>query len=71
MKKYLIPTLAASFLLSSVGSILAAPAQPQKIKSVEFIGMDAPKTDDEKNNLMYSKASVEVTYVNGSKKHFL
>ncbi|MFB9760503.1 PhoX family protein [Ectobacillus funiculus] len=68
MKKYLIPTLAASFLLSSVGSILAAPAQPQKIKSVEFIGMDAPKTDDEKNNLMYSKASVEVTYVNGSKK---
>ena len=67
-KKFIIPALAASFVLSSVGSVLAAPHDPQKIKSVDFIGMDVPKTDQEKNNLMYSKASVEVTYVDGSKK---
>lgn len=67
-KKFIIPALAAAFVLSSVGSVLAAPHDPQKIKSVDFIGMDVPKTDQEKNDLMYSKASVEVTYVDGSKK---
>jgi secreted PhoX family phosphatase len=67
-KKFIIPALAATFVLSSVGSVLAAPHDSQKIKSVDFIGMDVPKTDQEKNDLMYSKASVEVTYVDGSKK---
>jgi uncharacterized protein len=68
MKKIMVPVLAATFTLSSLQAVLASPKDTTKIKSVEFIGMDAPKTELEKNNLMYSKASAKVTYKDGSKK---
>ena len=68
MKKVLVSVLAATFTLSSFNAIMAAPKEPGKIKSVEFLGMDAPKTQQEKAELMYSKASVMVTYNDGTKK---
>ncbi|WP_284035752.1 alkaline phosphatase PhoX [Neobacillus sp. 114] len=68
MKKMVVPVLAASLTLSTFNAAMAAPKEEGKIKSVEFIGMDAPKTDQEKNNLMYTRASVKVTYNDGTKK---
>ncbi len=67
-KKFVVPVLAASLTLTSLNAAMAASKESAKIKSIEFLGMEAPKTDQEKNDLLYSKASVEVTYNNGSKK---
>ena len=39
------------------------------VDKVEFIGMDAPDTDEEKSK-MYSEASVKVTYNNGAQNIF-
>jgi len=68
LKEILVPVLAATFTLSSFNAVMAAPKETSKIKSVEFLGMDAPKTQQEKAELMYSKASVKVTYNDGTKK---
>lgn len=68
MKKWLMPVLAASMVLAIGSTAAAAPREPGPIKSVEFIGMEAPQTSQEKNDLMYSKASVKVTYAGGEER---
>lgn len=68
MKKWLMPVFAATMAAAVAGQAMAAPREPGKIKSVEFFGMEAPKTSQEKNDLMYSKASVKVTYAGGEEQ---
>ena len=67
-KNVALSVLAVSLLFSTMNPVLAASQKEDKIKSVEFIGMDEPKTQQQKNELMYSAASAEVTYNDGSKK---
>ncbi|MCD9021643.1 PhoX family protein [Cohnella silvisoli] len=70
MKKWTAPVVAVSLLFSVVTPVVAAGNDKVKVKSVEFFGMDAPQTPEQKNNLMYSTASVEITYNNNSKQMF-
>ncbi|UUZ86196.1 DUF839 domain-containing protein [Paenibacillus sp. P26] len=56
-------------LSSSAGAFAAPKEEPVQVQSVQFIGMEAPKTAEEKAQ-MYSKASVEVTYTDGTKQVF-
>ncbi|MGE8203724.1 alkaline phosphatase PhoX [Heyndrickxia sp. NPDC080065] len=67
MKKSLAFALAASILVPSAIPAAAAPVKPIKVESIEFKGMDAPKTIKEMSQT-YTKASVEITYSNGSKR---
>ncbi|MGM0885129.1 MAG: PhoX family protein [Bacillota bacterium] len=66
MKKITASILGLALLCSSAS--VFADDESISIKSVEFIGMDAPKTLEEKNDIMYSRASAAVTYSDGSKK---
>ncbi|MBS4179524.1 PhoX family protein [Lederbergia citrea] len=66
MKKHLALTLAASLLLPSAASIQAAPKNVV-VDSVEFNGMDAPKTIEEMSRA-YSNATIDVKYNDGTKK---
>ena len=66
MKKHLALTLAASLLLPSAASIQAAPKNVV-VDSVEFNGMDAPKTIEEMSKA-YSDATIDVKYSDGTKK---
>jgi secreted PhoX family phosphatase len=65
-------------IASVIGLALLAPAalpatpaaaDSVKVKSVEFIGMQAPSTPDEMARL-YSEASLQVTYTDGSVRSF-
>ncbi|WP_047154058.1 hypothetical protein [Aneurinibacillus tyrosinisolvens] len=70
MKKLAVPFLSLAVLFPSASNVFAAPHTPAPIDKVEFIGMKAPQTPEEINT-MYSKASAEVTYKNGTKKYSL
>lgn len=69
MKKFIASSLGLALLFSTT-AVFADSDETVSIKSVQFIGMDAPKTLQEQNEIMYSKASAEVTYSDGTKKEF-
>ncbi|MFB6469494.1 PhoX family phosphatase [Cytobacillus sp. Hz8] len=52
---------------STAVNVHANPLKPLEVKSVEFIGMDAPDTDAERSS-MYSEVSALVTFNNGTQK---
>ncbi len=67
-KKVIIPLLSAALLFPSAVNVFAEPHKPiESVKSVEFIGMPAPVTNEEKST-MYSDAKVKVTLKDGTKK---
>jgi hypothetical protein len=70
MKKWTAPLVAATLLFSTVTPAIAEGNDKVKVKSVEFFGMEAPQTLEQKNNLMYSTASVEITYNDNNKQTF-
>lgn len=61
--------LAPLTLLFSVMLIQNGLAEQAKVKSVEFIGMAAPATAEEKSDV-YTKAQMQVTYQNGKTDTF-
>lgn len=63
----IVPVLSLSMLFPSAANVFANPHKPVSVEKVEFIGMDAPKTAEEKSK-MYSEASAVVTYSNGTQK---
>ncbi|MET3287477.1 UNVERIFIED_CONTAM: secreted PhoX family phosphatase [Brevibacillus sp. OAP136] len=67
-KKLLIPIMSMALLVPSVSPVLAASSNA-KIKSVEFIGMDAPKNAKDMAKI-YTTASAKVTYADGTTKKF-
>lgn len=69
MKKFVGPILGLSLFVQTVVPVIAQAESTASdtVKSVQFIGMDAPKTLDERAQA-YTKAYVEVTYSNGTKK---
>ena len=66
-RKILIPLFTLAVIFPSATNVFADPLKPTPVKSVEFIGMEAPNSDLEKSK-MYSEASVLVTYKNGNQK---
>jgi secreted PhoX family phosphatase len=68
-KKLIVPLLSLSVLLPTAVNVLAAPKVPVSIEKVEFIGMEAPQTSAQQND-MYSSASAKVAYSDGSVKTF-
>ncbi|MGM0878087.1 MAG: PhoX family protein [Bacillota bacterium] len=70
MKKFIAPVVSLALLFPTMTNVFADSDEQITIETVEFIGMDAPQTLQEKNEIMYSKASAKVTYSNGSKKDF-
>ncbi|MGO0062711.1 PhoX family protein [Brevibacillus fluminis] len=67
-KKLLIPIVSMALLVPSVSPALAESGNA-KIKSVEFIGMEAPKTAKDMAKI-YTTASAKVTYADGTTKKF-
>lgn len=68
MKKRGFIASAVSLAMLVPSAVLAAPAeQANKVKKVEFIGMEAPATPQEMANA-YTTASVKVTYSDGTTK---
>jgi uncharacterized protein len=61
--KIVAPFLSLAILVPSAINVLAE--KPVLIDKVDFIGMDAPKTEEELST-MYSKASAVITYDNGT-----
>lgn len=59
--------MSLAVLLPSTTNVLAQPDKQVSVHKVEFIGMNAPDTQDQRSK-MYSEASVKVTYTNGSQK---
>ncbi len=59
------PLLSLAILVPSAANVLAQ--KPVSIDKVDFIGMDAPKSEEELSK-MYSKASAVITYNDGSQK---
>lgn len=70
MKKWTAPLVAATLLGVAVTPAAAADNGKVKVKAVEFIGMEAPSTPEQKNDLMYSQASVKITYNDNSTRIF-
>jgi secreted PhoX family phosphatase len=68
-KGMMVSALSIALLVPAVFPAQAEPAATGKVKSVEFIGMDAPATAQDMAKI-YSGAKVEVTYANGTKKTF-
>jgi uncharacterized protein len=66
-RKIIVPLLSLAVLFPTASNVFAEPHKPVSVKKVEFIGMDAPNTEQERS-AMYSEASVLVTYKNGSQK---
>ncbi|MBS4196255.1 PhoX family protein [Lederbergia citri] len=67
-KKVIVPLLSAAILFPTAANVLAETYQPiSSVKSVEFVGMEAPDTYEERS-AMYSEASAIVTLNDGSKK---
>jgi secreted PhoX family phosphatase len=69
MKKWLTPVLGLALLAPSVLPSTALAADNVTVKSVEFVGMAAPTTAQDMAKL-YSNASVQVTYSDGSIRSF-
>lgn len=68
--KMLITAAATAVIAtSSIATVEAAPAPKASVKSMSFTGMKAPKTIDEMVKV-YSKASLKVTYTDGTSKLF-
>jgi len=68
-KKWLVSALGLTLLAPSVFPLAASASEIAKVKTVEFVGMDAPQTAQEMAKL-YTKASVNVTYTDGTIKSF-
>jgi hypothetical protein len=66
-RKILIPLFTLAVIFPSATNVFADPLKPAPVKSVEFIGMEAPNSVLEKSK-MYSEASVLVTYNDGNQK---
>ena len=67
-KKVIIPLLSAALLFPTAVNVFAQPHKPiEGVKSVEFIGMPVPATNEEKST-MYSDAKVKVTLKDGTQK---
>jgi len=63
--KYIAPLLSLAVLFPTASNVLADTNKNIPVEKVEFIGMAAPDTDAERSK-MYSEASVQVTYKNGT-----
>ncbi|MHC0615504.1 alkaline phosphatase PhoX [Paenibacillus sp. M.A.Huq-82] len=68
-KKMLTPVLGLALLAPSVLPNMAYAANDVKVKSVEFVSMSAPATPQDMAK-MYSNASLQVTYTDGTVKTF-
>ncbi|MBE3553468.1 MAG: DUF839 domain-containing protein [Thermicanus sp.] len=68
-KKWIALALATGLMLPSILPFRAEAQDTVPVKSVRFIGMDAPKTV-EQMAAPYSAAKFEVTYADGTKKTF-
>lgn len=68
LKPVLVATL-STLALGAYGQAVQARSSHADVKSVEFIGMDAPATAAEKADI-YSKAKVKYTYANGKTKTY-
>jgi uncharacterized protein len=68
-KKILIPLLGAALALTSAAPAYTVSNGPVTVKSVQFIGSDAPANPVDMAKV-YTTAKVEVTYSNGLKKLF-
>ena len=66
-RKILVPLLSLAVLFPTATNVFADPLKPAAVKTVEFIGMEAPDTAQERAK-MYSEASALVTYNDGSQK---
>lgn len=64
MKKFVASALSLALLIPAASSVYAQ----QSVPGYEFNGMPAPKTYEETNNMMYSKASVTLTDADGNEK---
>ncbi|WP_082034187.1 PhoX family protein [Cohnella kolymensis] len=65
--KFIAPLLSLAVLFPSAANVFAEPDKRVSVEKVEFIGMDAPDTAEERSK-MYSEAAVLVTYDNGSQR---
>lgn len=63
--KIIAPLLSLAILVPTATNVLAQ--KPVSIDKVDFIGMDAPKSEEELSK-MYSKATAVITYNDGSQK---
>lgn len=68
-RKVLVPLLSVAILFPTAANVYAEAKKPVQIKSVEFVGMEAPDTNEERSK-MYSEASAVVTYNDGSQQSF-
>eukprot|EP00130_Batrachochytrium_dendrobatidis_P008288 XP_006683163.1 hypothetical protein BATDEDRAFT_92910 [Batrachochytrium dendrobatidis JAM81] len=66
-KKLVIPVLSAALLFPSSVNVFAQPNKPVEVEKVEFIGMEAPKTQEEKST-MHTHAKALVTLSDGTEK---
>jgi uncharacterized protein len=66
-KKLVIPVLSAALLFPTAANVFAQPNKALEVTNVEFVGMDAPKTQAEKST-MYTHAKALVTLSDGSQK---
>lgn len=69
MKKMIAPVLGLALLAPCAMPTAALAADEVKVKSVEFVGMDAPNHPQDMAKL-YSTASLQVTYTDGSVRSF-
>jgi uncharacterized protein len=65
--KFIAPLLSLAVLFPSASNVFAEPDKVVSVEKVEFIGMNAPDTAEERSK-MYSEAAVLVTYNNGSQR---
>ncbi|MEH7121959.1 alkaline phosphatase PhoX [Bacillus sp. JJ1773] len=65
--KYVAPLLSLAVLFPTAANVLADSNKNIPVEKVEFIGMAAPDTNEERSK-MYSEASVKVTYKNGTQE---
>ncbi|MEH7385160.1 alkaline phosphatase PhoX [Bacillus sp. JJ1521] len=63
-KTIIAPILSAAILFPTATNVFAAPYKELPVKSLDFIGMEAPSTAKEKS-AMYTEAQVKVTLANG------
>ncbi|WCK54559.1 DUF839 domain-containing protein [Aneurinibacillus sp. Ricciae_BoGa-3] len=68
-KGIIVSILSMAVLVPAVSPAQAANNASAKVKSVEFVGMNAPATAEDMAKV-YSTAKVQVTYTNGTKKIF-
>jgi uncharacterized protein len=66
-RKIIIPLLSLAVLVPSATNVFANPHKTVSVDKVEFVGMAAPDTSEERSK-MYSEASAIVTYSNGTQK---